>query len=200
MSLSDEALIRRVVERDTTAFEELHVRFEEGMRQHLLRIVRDPHAAEDLLQEVFRRVWTRTEQYHGRGPFRAWLARVATNAALNHLRSTKRRRERPLDLPADPGTTDEDDETFFPSWMVDTSALGPDVLVERIEERQALWALVDRLPEGKRQAVRAVYESELDIREAAEMLEIPEGTVRSRLHYATRALAREYSKRERGTP
>ena len=68
--------------------------------------------ADDLTQETFLRVWTRSEQWDGRGSFTGWLYRIATNLALNHLRSVKRRRQRPLELPAEP---DDDDDDWVPS-------------------------------------------------------------------------------------
>jgi RNA polymerase sigma-70 factor (ECF subfamily) len=92
---SDQHLMGRVRERDARAFEALFERYGELIRRHLARITRDDAAAQDLVQEVFLRVWTRAEQWDGRGPFKAWLYRIATNLALNHLRSVRRRREQP---------------------------------------------------------------------------------------------------------
>ena len=62
-------------------------------------LVRDEPAAEDLLQETFLRVWTRAGQWNGQGTFKGWLFRIATNLALNHLRTRRRRPEQPLELP-----------------------------------------------------------------------------------------------------
>ena len=97
---SDEYLLGRICERDADAFEMLLARYQESVRGHLLRMVRDPNTAEDLAQEVFVRVWMRGEQWNGHGPFRVWLLRIATNTALNYLRTVRRRRECPLELPA----------------------------------------------------------------------------------------------------
>ena len=197
MPQADQELIQRIKDQDAAAFAVLHGRYEAALRRHLDRMVRDAHAAEDLLQEVFLRVWTRAHQFRGRGPFRPWLMKVATNLALNYLRSLKRRRERPLEMPAD-AEDPEDDESYAPAWMVDASALGPDAVAEQIEQKRILGELVRRLPEGKREVVRLVYEAEMDIREAADALTIPEGTVKSRLHYAVKTLARELEKRAGG--
>lgn len=82
---SDEYLLGRICARDAAAFETLLARYQESVRGHLLRMVRDPNTAEDLTQEVFVRVWTRGEQWNGQGPFRVWLLRIATNIALNYL-------------------------------------------------------------------------------------------------------------------
>ena len=77
------------------AFDMLFGRHSSFVAARLGRMVRHGGAADDLLQEVFLRLWTRAEQWDGRGSLRAWLGRIATNLALNHLRSVRRRRLRP---------------------------------------------------------------------------------------------------------
>lgn len=76
---SDRDLIERITEREGDAFDELFDRYEAMIHRHLMRYVRSDAAAQDLLQEVFLRVWTRGEQGEGRGAFKAWLYRIATN-------------------------------------------------------------------------------------------------------------------------
>jgi RNA polymerase sigma-70 factor (ECF subfamily) len=186
--LSDRDLIERVLQRDARAFETLFERYEEPMRRHLARIVREDAAVKDLLQEVFLRVWTRGEQWNGLGPFKAWLYRVATNLALNHLRSVRRKREQPLEVPDD--WSEDDEEDLVPAWMVDASALGPDRVLELSERRELFRRLVEGLPEEKREVFRLVHEMEMSMRDAADELGIPEGTVKSRLYYARKELAR----------
>jgi RNA polymerase sigma-70 factor (ECF subfamily) len=188
---SDQDLARRVLERDDRAFEALFERYGEMIRRHLARIVRDDAAAQDLVQEVFLRVWTRAEQWDARGPFKAWLYRIATNLALNHLRTVRRRREQPLEAPAD--WDEEGEESTMPAWVIDASAPRPDAVVELVERRELLRRLVGQLPDDKRQVIRLVHEMELSLRDAADELGIPEGTVKSRLHYAKRRLAREWT-------
>jgi RNA polymerase sigma-70 factor, ECF subfamily len=140
-------------------------------------------------------VWTRVAQWRGTGPFKAWLYRTTTNLALNQLRSVQRRRECPLEVPKGP---DDEEDTFsqIPAWMIEASSLGPEAAMEETEERARTRAryrhLVERLPEEKRQVFRLVHEMEMSLRDAADTLDIPEGTVKSRLHYARRRLAREW--------
>ncbi len=191
---SDQNLVERVRERDARAFETLFERYGELIRRHLARITRDDAAAQDLVQEVFLRVWTRAEQWDGRGSFKAWLYRIATNLALNHLRSMRRRREQPLDAPDE--LADNEEENSIPAWMIDDSALGPDVILELAERRERLRRLVGRLPDEKREVFRLVHEMELSMRDAADELGVPEGTVKSRLYYAKRRLAREWRDQE----
>ena len=185
--LADQDLVERMLEGDAHAFELLFDRYGEIIRRHLVRLVHDGAVAQDLAQEVFLRVWTRAEQWNGRGAFRAWLYRVATNLALNHLRSVHRRREQPLEPPPD-----EEDETPIPAWMHDASALGPDASLELAEQREQFRRLIDRLPDEKRAAFHLVHQMEMSIRDAADELGVPEGTVKSRLHYAKKRLARDW--------
>ncbi len=190
MTQSDRDLIERILERDAHAFETLFSRYGEAVCHHLVRMVRDRGAADDLTQEVFLRVWNRAAQWNGRGPFRAWLFRIATNLALNHIRSVKRRREQPMDPPSD--VSDEEEENGVPGWMIDASALGPDAIFEQAEQYRLLNRFVEALPEEKREVFRMVYDAEMETREVAEKLGIPEGTVKSRMHHARKQIAREW--------
>ena len=188
---SDQTLIRKIVKRDAAAFETLFARYKVSIRQHILSFVRVESAAEDLVQEVFLRVWTRAEQWNGQGEFNGWLFRIATNLALNHLRTVRRRRQEPLETPPDE-FDDEDERPSDPDWLIDTLSHGPEVMVEQTERSQLLWQLVDELPQEKREVLHLIYQKEMALREAAIELGIPEGTVKSRLHYSIRHLAREW--------
>ena len=190
MTLSDYELMHRARERDTGAFEALCARYSAPLRGHLLRMLRDSEAAEDVLQETLLRLWTHAGQWDGRGAPRAWLFRVATNLALNHVRALRRRPQQSLILPPDPA--DAEEEPAIPGWMVDTVSLGPGEALELAERRELLRRLVARLPEEKREVLRLIHDAEMEISEVAQALGIPPGTVKSRLHYATQRLAREW--------
>lgn len=187
MTLTDRELMARICQRDAEAFEVLSRRYRESIYRHILALMHDASAAEDLVQEVFLRIWTHAEQWHGDGTLHAWLFRIATNLALNYLRSVQRRRQQALELPDDPWS--EDDESNIPSWMVDHTQPGPDVVVEQGERSRLFQQLVNGLPAEKRAVLYLVHDADMNIRQVAEMLGIPEGTVKSRLHYATRRLA-----------
>jgi RNA polymerase sigma-70 factor, ECF subfamily len=190
MNLSDHDLMARVRERDAGAFEALCQRYGEPLRRHLLRMLRDADAADDLLQETLLRIWTHAAQWDGRGAPRAWLFRIATNLALNHVRTLRRRPQQPLDIPPDPA--DPDEEPAIPSWMIDRATLGPGDALELSERLARLRRLVAALPEEKREVLRLIHGAEMEIGEVAQTLGIPRGTVKSRLHYATQRLAREW--------
>jgi RNA polymerase sigma-70 factor (ECF subfamily) len=187
---SDQDLIERVLERDGRALEMLFERYGEMIRRHLARMAGDSAVAQDLLQETFLRVWTRAAQWDGRGSFKAWLYRIATNLALNHLRSMRRRKEQPLEIASE---WDSDaDEYVSPAWAIDAAAPEPEDVLEMAERHERYRRLVDRLPEEKREVLHLVHEVEMSLQDAADELGIPEGTVKSRLYYAKQRLAQEW--------
>ena len=89
MTPSDCSLMARIRARDAKAF---------GVLFSLHSATAGRISAEDLTQEVCIRLWDHAEQWRAHGAFKVWLLRIATNAALNHLRSAKRRREQPFDI------------------------------------------------------------------------------------------------------
>jgi len=184
-------LMRRVSAKDAAAFDELVVAVGPWVRLRLVGIVRDEAAADDLLQEVLLRVWTRSGQWDGRGDVRAWLGRMAVNLALNHLRARRRQRHVPLEPSVDPDKSEPS-----PAWMVDVSAVAPDLAAESNEEAARLAELLAGLPPTKLDVLRLVYEQELELHEAARLLGLPVGTVKSRLFYARRELARRWEQRD----
>ena len=161
------------------------------MQVHIARIVREPAATEDLVQEVFLRVWTRAEQWQGSGSVKGWLYRIATNLSLNHLRSVKRRPQQPLEIP-----TDDDDDSPIPGWMVDASALTPEAQLEIVEQQKRLGQLINALPPDKQDVFRMVYDDEMDLQGVADALQIPEGTVKSRLYHSRKRLSKQWSQLE----
>lgn len=185
--LSDEELLAKIAARDGQAFETLAARYRDALRRYLIGMARQPDVADDLLQETLLRVWTRAEQWDGRGTVKAWLFRAATNLALNDLRNRKRRREQSLE----PGDTDSaDDAPPAPAWMLDTATPTPEQCALQSEEAHRLRRLVAGLPETRRDMLRLVYEEDMELRDVAGLLDIPEGTVKSRLYHARKYLSR----------
>ena len=216
---TDHELMVQIQQQNREAFETLFARYRPLILRHIQGIVRNQTASEDLLQEVFLKVWTRAEQWHGGDDteivdagntdgmptladadkshtVKPWIYRIATNLSLNHLRSQKRRPQQPLDTPlriisgSDGLTVDED---FVPGWMIDQRALQPEVMAVTAEKQRLLRQLVNELPEDKQEVFRLVYDQEMDLRSVANELGIPEGTVKSRLYYSKRTLAKKWN-------
>jgi RNA polymerase sigma-70 factor (ECF subfamily) len=190
MQPSDQELIRRIQSHNADALELFFARYRELMYRHVVRIVRNEAMAEDLVQEIFLRVWTHAEQWDGRGSVKAWLYRIGTNLALNQLRSVRRRRQESLEMFT--GEANTEDELSIPGWLMDASALDPEATLETTERRRLFRHLVETLPEEKREVFRLIYETRLEIQAVAETLGISVGTVKSRLHYGKKQLAHEW--------
>jgi RNA polymerase sigma-70 factor (ECF subfamily) len=151
---------------DRHAFDELVRRHREAVIMVVYRLCGDVHLAEDAAQEAFVRAWQHLPSYQPRSPFRNWVYRIAVNAALDVLRTVRQERE-PLEADA---AVSEDDR--------------PETLVERAEQAEAVRRAVLSLPPASR-AVLVLREYEgLSYREIADTLDIPLGTVMSRLNYA----------------
>ncbi|MCB0128129.1 MAG: hypothetical protein KDE58_37950, partial [Caldilineaceae bacterium] len=86
MQPTDEMLISQICAQDEVAFATLFARYRSAMTRHIEKTVRDAVVTEDLVQELFLRVWTHAAQWDNRGSVRAWLYRIGTNLTLNHLR------------------------------------------------------------------------------------------------------------------
>lgn len=165
MTDAERELIAQAQAGDRHAFGELVRLHREGVINVIHRMCGDPNLAEDAAQEAFIRAWQHLSSYRPRAPFRNWVYRIATNAALDVLR--RQRETVDIDLLPLHGT-----------------APGPEVSVERRERAEQVRQAVLSLPPASRAAlVLREYEG-LSYREIAETLDIPMGTVMSRLSYA----------------
>ena len=189
MQIPDPQLIGQIKEGDAHAFEQFFGRYREQVHYHVRRIVGDQLGADDVVQEVFLRVWNRAGQWSGEGSVAGWLFRIATNLSLSHLRTVRRRREQRLETPS---VTVERETHHVPEWMIEAASQRPDQLLERVDQRRWLRGQVQDLPADKREVFRLVYDAQVEVREAARRLGIPEGTVKSRLHHGRRQIARAW--------
>jgi RNA polymerase sigma-70 factor (ECF subfamily) len=188
---------RIATERDEDAFDAITERYREPLLGFLIAQVNgDRAAADDLLQETFLRLWTRADTYDGRGPVKAWLFRIAANLAQNYRRTLSRRREAALSLSEEDGGEDTEIMSPVPSRLIEDAAHGPDAATCRSDERTRLIGLLADLPDETREMLRLVWEEESELRTVAARFGLPEGTVKSRLHYTRKRLARVW--REQG--
>lgn len=184
----DEALMHAAARGDAGAFDLLAERLRPALAARVHGIVRDAGSAEDLLQEALLRAWTRSDQWDGRGSVSAWLGRIATNLALNHLRTVRRRRETPL--------TDEDEAGPAAVSRHQDARTSPERHAEDADTGRRLRDLITALPGAKREALTLACDEDLSIAEIADRLGVPEGTVKSRLYHARRWLAAQWTLRE----
>lgn len=167
----DARLLERFVRGDQDAFELVFRQFERDVYRWILRILRDPAAAEDASVEAFWRAYRGRARFDRSRSFGAWMRRIATNVALNHLRDTRRQRS----------WTSLDENTAAPA-EIDAGV------------REAIAAALHALPRDLYVvAVLALVEQQ-PYAEIADALDVPVGTVKSRMFRATRALRLELSR------
>ena len=164
MELADETLVAQIVAlEDTLAFDALMRRHQARVLLLHRRLARDPALAEDLCQETFLRVWRKLGTFDHRGSFAAWLARLARNVFLEHLRRTKKAREHEIEASEDgPEGVGED----------------PDAGVLDLER------LLGAVSDDEQVVLGLNYAHGLSNAEIGEVLGIAEGTVKSQIHRA----------------
>ncbi len=175
----EQAMWRVKMEDDPQAFAQLVRRWEKPIQSLCARMTGDAHRGEDLTQEAFARVFARRKDYQASGKFATFLWRVALNLCYDELRKVSRRRESMLDEGAG-----DDGETHFVA-----SGPGPDFVLVEQERAEAVRRALLELTEAQRAVVVLRHYEGLKFREIGEVLEIPEGTVKSRMAEALSQLS-----------
>lgn len=178
--LSDEELLTRYRDRgDRRAFEELVHRYEGELYSYLARYLGDQNMAEDAFQQTFLQVYLKSDQFQTDRRVRPWLYTIATNQAIDAQRRAKRRRMVSLEQ----HRGDDADLTNLLQMLASEEG-GPAGEMEAEERRKWVQDSLQQLPAALRELIVLVYYQGLKYREAAEVLNIPVGTVKSRLHSA----------------
>ena len=179
---SDEALMAAIAGRDVLAFSALYDRYVDLVFSTALRVLASRDSAEDTVQDVFVRIWTRPEAYvPERGRFVSWLISVTRNRSVDEIRAQSRRRRREIP-PAVDGEYSPERE------VVDDCE--PAELVQLNEERLSVRrALVD-LPFEQRRALELAYFGGMTHQEIARALHEPLGTIKTRIRLGMQKLRR----------
>ena len=173
--MTDEQAMWRVQSQDDAhAFAKLVERWEAPIQRLCTRMTGDTHRGEDLAQETFTRLFARRKDYQPTGKFSTFLWRVAMNLCYDELRRIHRRAEDSLD-------EDETTETLASLESFIAVEPTPDVWLLEQERAELVRQAVLRLPEVYRSVVVLRHYENLKFREIADVLDIPEGTVKSRM-------------------
>jgi RNA polymerase sigma-70 factor, ECF subfamily len=181
-TFSDGELMRQIALGDQAAFGELYHRYKNRMYYYFYRMLgNSADSANDFLQELFMKLIEKPESYNPAYPFSTWLYSVANNMCKNEYRKRGIRQEY------------QEFEALEP--QIDYL---PDPTIEHEQVVGKIFATLDTLGEEHRSAFLLRYREGFSIREVAEILGLPEGTVKSRLFYAKKLLAEklEYLKDE----
>jgi len=179
--LSDEELLTRYREKGQTRdFDALVHRYENELYRYLVRYLGDSALAEDVFQNTFLQVHLKRGLYEDGRPVRPWLYSIATHQAVDALRKVGRHPTVSLDQRVASGETEAGS---LVDLLVGDDA-GPLVALQGQERADWVRESVARLPETLKQTLMLAYHQDLKYREIAEILKIPVGTVKSRLHAA----------------
>jgi RNA polymerase sigma-70 factor (ECF subfamily) len=173
--LEDDELIERAKQGDGSAYGELVRRYQAVAFRAAYAVTKDMGEAEDVVQEAFVKAYRALGGFRCGAPFRPWLLRIATNEALKHQRSSRRRIRSELGLAEDPSLREE----------VDPS---PEEKLLASERQRALLKAVQDLREEDRLVIACRCFLDLSEKETAEVLDCPRGTVKSRFSRAIRRL------------
>jgi RNA polymerase sigma-70 factor (ECF subfamily) len=181
---SDEEAMRRVqASTDHAAFAQLVNRWEGPIRRLCVRMTGDEHRGEDLAQEAFARVFANRHRFEPTRRFSTWLWRIALNLCYEEARKLGRRGERTADV-------GDDSAIAGPRLVTDRDA-GPEGRAVQAERVALVRAALGRLPEAHRAVVVLREYENLKFREIAEVLDVPEGTVKWRMAEAMNQLSEQ---------
>jgi RNA polymerase sigma-70 factor (ECF subfamily) len=176
--LSDEDLMGRLVLQDAGALRALYSRYGNLVYSVALRVVRDPHVAEDMAQEIFFRLWRKPESYAAtRGKFSTWLTSVTRNRAVDEIRSRNRRFRHETASP------EEQEREFAGPENID-----PALRAEASDQRRLIKLALESLPIEQRETIELAYFGGLTQQEIAERLGQPLGTVKTRIRLGMQKL------------
>lgn len=186
-ALTDEQLLMRYRQSgDREIFSRLVKRYERELYSYLRRYLGDAEMAEDAFQAAFLQVHLKCGQFEADRSFRPWLYTIATNQAIDAQRRNRRHRMVSLNSAGTrAGAADESGRLIDVMTSADPD---PFARADEVERREKMKQLIGDLPEHLRTVVHLVYYQGLKYREAAEVLSVPVGTIKSRLHAAIQRL------------
>jgi len=180
--LADEDLMLEFGKGNPAAFEILLKRHQAPVFRYILRFISNRAQAEELSQEVFLRVCKVAGRYSKKAKFTTWLYTIARNLCIDHKRRTVNRVELSLER------TGEEDDRSLADRLPDTNRIMASSELVRDEFRRKLEEALATLPDEQREVFTMREFSGLKFREIADVLEVSENTVKSRMRYALETL------------
>ena len=183
--MTQQELVTRAKAGDSDAFGQLLEENQDRVYSLALRMVNNPEDAADLAQEAFLSAWRNLESFQGEAAFSTWLYRLTTNLCIDFLRKEKRKRSAGTVLYLD-DTEEEEGSIDLPDYSAD-----PHRQLEQTEVREHLAAAMAALSPEHRKILSLREVSGLSYQEIADILDVEEGTVKSRIARARNALRKK---------
>lgn len=172
--------IKQVLKGDQNAFEEIVEIYKDKVFQLCYRMLGNRHEAEDAAQETFIRSYLNLESFNLKLKFSTWLYRIATNLCIDRLRKKK------PDYYLDAEIAGTEGLNMYSQLPADT--IMPEKELESMEVKEQIEHEISKLPEKYRAVIILKYIEELSLNEISEILEMPLGTVKTRIHRGREAL------------
>lgn len=186
---SDEELLAKYQSaEDSIVFSELVARYERELYNYLRRYLGDGVLAEDVFQTTFLQVHLKCASFESGRKFRPWLYTIATNQAIDAQRRNRRHRRLSLDV----AHSASGEEVGSLMEVVATQEANPSDAVDTGEQAEWIRNEVATLPDALQSAVNLVYFKGMKYRDAAKIMSVPVGTVKSRLHAAIKRLGQSW--------
>ena len=178
--VSDSELLQRYRQGDDEAFREIVSRYKNSLYAFLRRFVSQDDVVEDVFQETFLQLYTSRDSFDFARPLRPWLFTIAANKAKDALRKMQRQSSMSMGAIADAGDFSLDEVVNILTSYEKT----PDDEVSADETAQRVRQVISEMPENLRGILILAYFEQFSYKHMAEILSIPIGTVKSRLHTA----------------
>jgi len=185
--VTDEMLLQRHLDGDEQAFEALVTRYQRELYNFLARFTGNSALAEDVFQEAFLQVHLSAARFDMSRRLKPWLFTIAANKARDALRSRSRRQAAPLDAPVG-----GDDEHGSYADLMPANVPRPDESTLNLETRRVVLEIVSQMPAALKTVLLLCYFHDFPYKDIAEMLSVPLGTVKSRLHAALKDFGRRW--------
>jgi RNA polymerase sigma-70 factor, ECF subfamily len=175
--------IKQVIKGDQDAFAEIVEIYSNSIYQLGYRMLGNRHEAEDIAQEAFIRAYVNIKSFNQDLKFSTWLFRIATNLCIDRIRKKK------PDYYLDAEVSGTDGLTMY-SQLASNSPL-PEQELESLELQESVQKEIIKLPEKYRSVIVLKYIEELSLNEISEILDLPLGTVKTRIHRGREALRQQ---------
>lgn len=183
--LTDEQLLKLYRRGRTQAFAHLVLRYKQELFHFLVRFVGSAEAAEDVFQDTFLQLHLSAHTFDTNRPLKPWLFAIGANKARDYLRMSSRRGAAPLSAPL--GPVGEGGRRYVD--LLEAKLDLPEQEYERRETEEQVAEVLARLPDHQREVLLLTYFHRFTYKETAQILRVPLGTVKSRLHSSVAAFA-----------
>ena len=181
------SLVQAMQRGDEQAFTDLYNAVKPNLYYFISKTLKDPVLAEDVLQNTFVEIWEKIDQLQDPSAFMAWSKKIAYHKCTAHFRKTQ-------DLLIEPN---EDGHSVLDDIEEERAEFIPDEALDKEDLKQTILGMIDELPAEQRSAILLRFYDELSVKEIADIQGVSEGTVKSRLNYAKKAIKKSVENYEK---